>query len=413
MITVRRFSGVPIAASNDGSTVAHSSGATPLLTGSSNDPADPDGWSLTDSVDALLEPVSAKAGLPFGAYRCQAFPQTLQGADSQARRVCIKNAKPIPLQSDPSTMCQELFAGRSLGAAAQPAAGTRPESVSELRVLNATHQATQALRAKLDRPSQRQLDAYLDSLSEIERSLSAAGGVATAYCADPGATSLGTAGDHRDVDLVAEAQIDMLAMAMACDLTRVGFFQLSGAGGGGDSTSDLNYGAMLGTGGHARGHHMLTHEWEQAGRGLEQIEEALGYTFSLAARLATKLDSFAEGDGTALDHTVILMATETAGNVATEGEREGSIHRQSGHDMRAVIIGGSDYFNLGGRELQFTASGPFYNEQTNGEAIAVSDTNPTNNRLLLHLLRYMGDDRETIGLNPDYSRGGPLPGLAK
>lgn len=400
------ISGVPIVAGADGSLAAHGAGAQPLLTGSGN--AASSEWADSDSVDVLLEPVGLAAGLPFGAYRAQAFTQALTQPDPQARRVCIKNQQPIPMQDDPSQMYQDLFAGRNLGVAADEPAAAPPSSGRAPRVLDATLAKVQALSSKLDATSRQQLEAYTESLREVERRLEATGGTASASCADPGATNLGAARTSDEVQAVAEAQASMMAMAFACDLTRVGAFQVTGAGGGSPST-DCNYGSLLGNSPHPDGHHMLTHNYESSDSYLPYIEEVIDYIFGLAASLAIQLDSFAEGDGTVLDHTAIYMVTETAGS-----KDAGNIHRQNGHDMRALIVGGTDYFNLGGRELQFNGGSGRRNGSggpTNPDAIAVNDSNPTNNRMLLHLLRYMGDNRSSIGVNPDYSAGGPLTGL--
>lgn len=403
------LSGVPIAAAKDGSVSAHAAGGTALLTGSSNDPNQPDSWALTDSVDVFLEQLGQSAGLPFGAYRAQAFAQSLSTLEPQATRVCIQNGAPIPLIDDPKKMYDDLFAGRSLGSSPASSMADAASTLArqrELRVLSATRDKTQALHARLDAVSRTQLEAYLESLAEVERRLNASGGAATASCSDPGmptaskTTTRNGGVDHASVNEIAEAQVDMLAMALACDLTRVAFFQVTGSGGGG-GTTDLNYGTMLDGQAHPQGHHQLTHDWEQGNAGyLSHLEEVIDYTFGLFARLAVKLDSFPEGDGTVLDHTILYLCTETTGSTAY-----GSIHRQSGADLRNILVGGGDYLKLGGRELLYGGGTAASN------VTLVNDANPTNNRLLLHLLRYMGDNRATIGQNTTYCSGGPLSGL--
>ena len=103
------------------------------------------------------------------------------------------------------------------------------DALSRLRaqqrsVLDAALDQASALKSSLGRNDQIKIDDYLDSIREVERRLSRP---LEAGCQRPDAPPSGY--DFDDLDLVPQTtllQLDMLAMAMACDLTRVATFQM-------------------------------------------------------------------------------------------------------------------------------------------------------------------------------------------
>ena len=125
----------------------------------------------------------------------------------------------------------------------------------------------------------------------------------------------------------------------------------------------------------------------------------------LIAQLADKLDAIPEGNGTLLDHTIILWVSELA-------------HGGHGHDgWPAVIVGGGQRFRTG-RYLHYEKD-----TLTTSTAEWVNDNGLIglpHNHLLVSVAQAMGVDLDTIGdasvrpkkpSAPAIDLRGPLPGL--
>jgi hypothetical protein len=111
------------------------------------------------------------------------------------------------------------------------------------------------------------------------------------------------------------AMCDLLAMALACDQTRVFGHWFS------DPVSDLLYD------GATAGHHSLTHN---EGGDQPEVNDITTQIMEEFAYLVAKLDSIPEGDGSLLDNCVVLATSEVS---------EGRTH--SVEDMPVVLAGGA------------------------------------------------------------------------
>ncbi|MGA9525337.1 MAG: DUF1552 domain-containing protein [Myxococcaceae bacterium] len=165
---------------------------------------------------------------------------------------------------------------------------------------------------------------------------------------------------------VAELQMDLMVLAFACDLTRVGTLQFSQA---------QNHIAFpwleSGMDGHTLSH---------VGRS-DPVRVQIGWRDRWYAErfagLLERLAAIPEGDGTLLDHTQILWVNELA---------EGNTHSQK--NMPFVLAGHAAGFRMG-RCVQYNGA--------------------SHSDLLLSLLHGMGVDDPTFG-NPDFLTG-ELTGL--
>jgi hypothetical protein len=166
-------------------------------------------------------------------------------------------------------------------------------------------------------------------------------------------------------------QMDLLAMAMACDLTRVSTLMCT--------RSAATHVCSFADPDIDEGHHTLAHKGDQ-----DTVKNALNtklnswYATQLAY-LVDKLKAIPEGDGTLFDNTLIFWTNEQA---------KGNNHSRD--RMPYVLIGGAQGYFQTGRYLR--------------QASAMS-----HNQLLVSILNAMGVETDTFG-NPDYGTG-PLPGL--
>ena len=108
------------------------------------------------------------------------------------------------------------------------------------------------------------------------------------------------AGPNADFMPIGYAQMDVLAAAIACDLTRVATLQWGGTG---------VYSPYLGST-FTKDHHTISHDDQSApGSPIEVIQNWYAKHF---AYLLGKLDSMAEGNGTVLDNTAVVWFSEIA-----------------------------------------------------------------------------------------------------
>jgi hypothetical protein len=168
--------------------------------------------------------------------------------------------------------------------------------------------------------------------------------------------------------------MDLIAMTLACDLTRVIGFQLHAP----DMDGDGIYSWL----GHQMIYHQISHL--EGDTPEDKLEQADRWRAQQIMYLVGKLQSLKEADGsTVFDNTTILWTSE--------------VGRGWSHDYAEPawnIIGtGQGYFE-GGRYLKLAG-----------------DQSSRHNLLLLHYLQYFGLDVSAGIGHPDYAIGAPLPGL--
>jgi hypothetical protein len=179
-------------------------------------------------------------------------------------------------------------------------------------VLNAVGDQITSLRGKLGTRDQTRLDQHFDSISDLERRLNAP----AAECTTPA-----NPGDFPDVagnEQMTEknaAMSDLMALALACGLTRSFSIMFSTCGSG----------VVMWNVGGTNGQHYMNHT-EAAPYTKQHL--AMKFTMEQLAYFLTKLRDTQEGDGNLLDHCSILVATE---------HTQGWTHSQD--DMPFLICG--------------------------------------------------------------------------
>jgi hypothetical protein len=259
-------------------------------------------------------------------------------------------------------------------------------SLRRRSVLDGVLQDFNRLQGRVSSGDRIRLEAHAARIREVEKSLGGGGtGPISSACAD--GLDLPLSGlDHRRV---AESQIDILAYAIACNVFDVGTFKVH----------DLEENAwshvshpnlaetFAGEGYHGAWHRASDQGLSTARAAFTAINAWYGTLF---ARLLQKLDQIDEGNGTALDNTMVLWACDFG---------HGGGHSS---DNFAVVMAG----NAGGATLGRHVN--YASDPTNPYG---SDSQPGNHNLAVTMTKAFGISSDTFG---DYNtviepvQAGPL-----
>ena len=289
------------------------------------------GISLDEEIAGVISANNPQRALHMGVQ------STNYGGTEVRTVISYKGAdQPNANETNPWTMFDDVFA--NLGADPTGAAKLKNRRKS---VLDLVDKQYAGLAPKLGADDKKKLEQHLDAVRELEKRLDKPGTQLGGSCQLP---DLGVAVDPKDPNnfpLVAQHFMDMTAMALACDITRVVTLQFSAA------TNNRPYPWLMyddGTGAkpitddeHSLGHQPDTDStsWGK----LNVIRHWYGEQF---AYLVGLLDKIPEGDGTMLDNTAILFMSEIA---------RGNTH--SHMDMPFFIAGSAGGYFKTGQYLNF------------------------------------------------------------
>jgi hypothetical protein len=290
------------------------------------------------------------------------FGVQVQLANASARVSYRGPGQPVPPEDDPYQGYKRIFSDL----------GSDPEALARLRaerhtVLDAVGGDYDRLSKRLGSSDKQKVDAHLEAIREIEKRLDAPGVIGGACNPiEQGAPVEPLENDN--YPQIAKLQLDMLAMSLICDLTRVASIQWT----------TVQAGKVFSWLGHTDPHHSLSHSSESDTTRQQMLIDIGNWHAQQLAYLCQKLDSVPEGDGTVLDNTVILWCTDIA---------MGSSHARK--DMPYVMVGGAGGALKTGRHLKY--AGAWHND------------------LLIAIAHAMDVPVATFG-NPAYCKG-PLSGL--
>lgn len=216
-------------------------------------------------------------------------------------------AQPETAIRSPKALFDMLFAGSTM-----PSAAAEKMRLREKSLLDSVLDDAKRLSALVGSADKQRLDQYFQSISEVEKQL----GTGVTTCSKPAAPTNG------DWHSTSKQFIDLLVLAMACDLTRIGVIQYSDSWG----VNYADYG--IGTGREALGtwsDHFISHKLGDADRatdldGLDSAEAqrianarvVLTSRFKVRrfAYLVDALKKVQTPFGTLLDETLALYASE-------------------------------------------------------------------------------------------------------
>jgi hypothetical protein len=254
---------------------------------------------------------------------------------------------PMPMEINPRVVFDRLFGDGST-------AEERLERIEQERsILDAVTGQVRRLQGGLGAGDRNRVAEYLDTVREIERRIVLAEKQSATTGINVPATPAGIPDDHQTHT---KLMFDLMAVAFQADITRVSTFMMA---------REVSYRTfpMLGI---AEAFHPASHHQNNAAR-LENLTTINTYHVSLVAYMLDRLRSIQDGEGTLLDHTLMLYGS---------GMSNSNIHNHS--PLPIVLAGGAAGKLQGGRHLKYPEETPMAN-------------------LLLTILHKAGVEQDSVG----------------
>ncbi len=253
---------------------------------------------------------------------------------------------PMPMEINPRKVFERMF-GEGGSAADRMARAEADRSVLDA----ITHQVADLQRV-LGAKDRRTMNDYLESVREIERRIQVAERQQQLDLDLPPAP----VGIPYDFEEHIRLMYDLLALAYQADITRVATFMVA------REESNKTYPQV----GVHEGHHATSHHQNRPDK-IEKLVRIQTYHVGLFADFLKKLDSIPDGDGTLLDHALILFGSNMSNS---------NVHNH--FPLPNLVAGGASGRHKGGRHLKYADHTPMTN-------------------LLLALLDKAGVPIETLG----------------
>jgi len=255
---------------------------------------------------------------------------------------------PLPMELNPQVVFERMFGD-----------GSTPEQRSARRkrdqsILDSLTGSLARLRKDVSASDRQRIDEYTQNVNEIERRLQIAM-KASAVAPENMAVPVGV---PQTFDEHIKLQFDLLALAFQADITRVGTLLFA---------RDLTGRTYPESEAPTVGFHGVSHHGEDPRR-IAELSKINVYHVKMIAHLADRLAKTQDGDGTLLDHSMILY-----------GSNMGNSNQHVHYDVPHVLVGGLNGKLKGGRHLAYP-----------------SKTVPTGN-LLLSILEKYDIHQDSIG----------------
>jgi hypothetical protein len=272
------------------------------------------------SLELGLEP-QPLAGNCDSGYTCAYMSMSWRGPTS-----------PLPAEINPRAVFERLFGdGDSTDPAARLARLEYQKSV-----LDYVADSLSRLRVRLGIGDKRKLEEYLEAVRDIERRIQLTEEqnltLAVPYLDRPGAVP-------DDYLQYTKLMVDMQVIAWQTDMTRVASLMLGRDG------SNRAYREI----GISDGHHSISHHQGDAER-LDKLIKIDGLHVAMFAYLLKRLQETPDGDGTLLDHSLVLFGSSLC---------ESNIHT---HDDLPIVLAGTASGQVNGnRHLVYPKETPLNN----------------------------------------------------
>lgn len=270
------------------------------------------------SLDLALEPNFLVGNCETG-YSCT-YMNTFSWRDAHT---------PVSMETNPRVVFERLFGD----------GGSGKSRVADMRLersmLDSVSNDISRLGKTLGAGDRRIIDAYFDSIRDVERRLQKAEQNAELSPAPlPG--PLGIPDSFREH---AALMFDLQLLAYQADLTRVVGFQIA------RELSTRTYPEA----GVAEAHHDISHHQNNPER-MAKNSKINAYHVEMFSRLVEKMRATPDGDGTLLDHSILLYGA---------GMGDGDQH--SAHNLPVALVGGGCGLLKGGRHLKMPLDTPMMN----------------------------------------------------
>ena len=272
------------------------------------------------SLEVGLEEASVAGGCDSG-YSC-AYTNTISWRTPTA---------PNPVEDNPRRLFERLFGD---GASTDPA-----ERLARLReqrtILDFVREDIARLKVDLGAGDRRKLEEYVEAVRDVERRIAKAeeqSGRKLPAVDRPG-------GPPDNFAAHAKLMIDLQVLAYQADLTRVTTFMLAREGTW-RSYPDI---------GVPDAHHAMTHH-QQDPEKIAKVIRINRHHVSMFAYMLEKMRSTQDGDGSLLDHSMVLYGSSLS---------DGNQHTH--HDLPLVLAGSAAGRLRGGRHLRYPRETPMNN----------------------------------------------------
>lgn len=239
---------------------------------------------------------------------------------------------PLPMENNPRVVFERLF-----GDSGSTDAEKRRATIRSTRsILDAVLERTADLQRDLGARDRSKLTEYLDAVRDVERSIQKAEEQSSRelpIVAKPPAAPAAY-GEH------AKLMFDLQVLALQCDLTRVTTLMMN------REFSGLTFPEI----GVFDSHHPVSHHQNDPHK-MDTCTKINAFQASLVAYFAQKLQSTPDGDGSLLDHMVMLYGA---------GMSDGNAHSPISLPLM-LLGGGSGRLKTGGRHLRFSEDTPMAN----------------------------------------------------
>jgi hypothetical protein len=229
---------------------------------------------------------------------------------------------PLPMELNPQVVFERMFGD---GTSAEQRAARRKRDQSILDSLNSS---VKRLRGEISAPDRERLDSYAENVREIERRLQIAM-KASAVAPENIEVPVGV---PQSFDEHIKLQFDLLALAFQADITRVGTLLFA---------RDLTGRTYPESEAPTAGFHGVSHHGEDPKR-IAELSKINQYHVKMLAHLVANLAKTQDGDGTLLDHSMVLY-----------GSNMGNSNQHQHYDVPHVLIGTANGKLKGGRHLAY------------------------------------------------------------
>jgi hypothetical protein len=236
---------------------------------------------------------------------------------------------PLPMEINPRVVFERLFGD----------GGTREERLARIQqnrsVLDAVTQQAKRLNMRLGAPDRNALNDYLENVREIERRLAKS----STQEASPETSMPAPLGIPESFEEHIKLMFDLQVLAYQADLTRVSTFMLA------RELSQRTYPAVKAF----DPHHSVSHHQDDPVK-IDTLTRIQTYHASMFAYYLEKLRSTADGDGSLLDHSLILY-----------GSNMSSSNLHNHYPLPVVLAGGAAGRLAGNRHLKCAEETPMTN----------------------------------------------------
>ena len=237
--------------------------------------------------------------------------------------------RPLPMETNPAVVFERLFGDSG------PGSGRLEQLARDRSILDTLIADLARLQGRVGPNDRQTMDEYLDAVRDVERRIQQTGSRDISSVDDfeipYGIPPLFE--DH------AKLMMDLIVLAFRTDMTRVVSFQLA------REISTRSYPEI----GVSEGHHDISHHGNDPERlaGKSKIDE---YHMLLLSHLVGRMASIQEGDGSLLDHSILLF-----------GGGFGDGDRHSPHNLPNVLVGSGAGSLQTGRHVRAPFDAPFMN----------------------------------------------------